>query len=73
MKNVTRYRIRVGKIYFDAPHYVVALLPNEGATVKPVTHPSQAKSWETRVKAKVELQSILLDYPSAEIEAYFVS
>lgn len=72
MKSNVRHRIRVGKIYFDKPHYIVALSPNEGAIASPTTSPSQALSWETRAKAKVDLKAVLKDFPSAEIEAYFV-
>jgi len=57
-----RYKIRIGKQYFDTPQYVTGLTPElVVGTGKPVF-------WAKRSEANKKLNAVLIDYPSAEIE-----
>ena len=70
------YRIRVGKLLFKQPYYIVEIEKNNGKHIgyaEKLGSIFEPLAWKTRVSATRNMNRIKDQYPSAEVEIHYLN
>jgi hypothetical protein len=71
MTEPKEFLIRVGKLYFNDPHYVNGITPKD-VHVNP-TSLAKPKTWARRLSVQRHMDRVRMHYPSAEIEIRYLN